>query len=69
MKRDSIVIIVALIVSGVISRLIYNMVLPACGVDIKNMHYILDILLPVLFMIPFYIFTKLAIIKMFKLDM
>jgi hypothetical protein len=49
--------------------LIYNSALPACGVDIENMHYILDMLLPLLFMIPFYIFTKLAIIKLFKLDM
>ena len=69
MKKDNVVIIVALIISGVISKLIYNSALPACGVDIENMHYILDMLLPLLFMIPFYLFAKLAIIKMFKLDM
>ena len=66
--KDNLSIIAALFIGSVLAKLFTVKALPAMGFDLKNLNYMYDILIDFIPIVVFYIPTRYALIKIFKID-
>lgn len=66
-KNDNWSIYLPLLIGTFLAKLFVNFALPALGLDIENVNYVAELLISLGIIIAFYIPTRYAFIKVFKL--
>jgi len=66
--KDNMSIIAALFIGSVLAKIYTVKALPAMGVNLENINPIVDILVNFIPLVGFYIPTRYALIKIFKID-